>query len=70
MRVRAENLRDGAARHRQDPLDVPAVVGTRIDDELAAVTDDVGVGARPGQRARIRRDDAPDVRRDLVARCP
>ena len=51
------------AQRMKHRVDMFSDIGTRIDDGYLAVADDIGAGAMKGERARIARDDPPDIRR-------
>ncbi len=66
VRVRADDAIDRAAGKFEDALEVRRVRRTRIDHQPALFAHDVGVGAGPGQRTGVRRNDAPDLARDAA----
>ena len=66
VRVRAEDALDDAAGDLQHAREVLGVVHARIDHDRPFATHHVRIGARPGQRTRIRRHDAPGRGPDLL----
>ena len=64
--VGAHDPADAIAAAPDDGVEVGVVVGTGIDDHDLVDADQVGVGARPGEHARVRRQDAPSERAERL----
>ena len=61
MGVREHDVRHALAGGRgEQRVEVRLVFGTGIDDRDGAAPDDVGAGAREGERPRVAADDAAD----------
>ncbi len=66
MRMRADDAFHRAVAHLEDPLEMHLIGRAGIDHEPAPRAHHVGVRAGPGERARVRRDDPPDVGRETA----
>src|SRR5262249_43524240 len=67
MRVRDEDVGDLLLAQRiEQRADVRGIVRSWVDDRDFAIADDVRAGTGKGERAWIRRHDAPHLRRDPV----
>jgi len=55
-----------AARGVGDCRKMRLIDGTRVDDRHAAAANEIGVGAEKGVGRRIVRNDAPNLRRNLL----
>ena len=64
--MRTDDALDGTTRNGQHALEMRRVVATRVDDYRSLGSDDVGIGAGPGERSRVRRNDAPHRRCQLL----